>query len=459
MHAVGDRADRHLGLVEGRPEAVKHVAADVAVQPRDAVGALREPEPHHRHVEDGRVAAGVVLGAEGEQLVDRHAGRGAVLAEVLLHEGPREPVDAGRHGGVRREDRGRAAHLERGVPVDLRAALLHGELADPLDAEEARVALVGVEHLGRRMTGEPAEHPQRPDAADAQQQLLSEPVLAVAAVEAVGHVDVVLGVALDVGVQHQQRDPPDPHHPDARDQRRPVGQVDRDGGAGAVGLAEQRDRQTVGVKHRVALLLPALAGERLLEVAVPVEQADADDRDAEVAGGLEVVAGEDAEAAGVLRQHRGDAELGREVADRARSVLDPALVPPVLGEVRREVALDRAEPLAELTVGRELVEARRLDRTEQADRIASGRLPQLGVDRGEDVLGGRVPGPPQVVGQVSQRRQGLGEHGADGESSDGAHPQTLACALGSFQASARVGFVVDQSSHVRGRITRRGTSR
>ena len=193
-------------------------------------------------------------------------------------------------------------------------------------------------------------------------------------------------------------------------------------GPGAVGLAQQRDRQPVGVEDRVGLLLPALAAQRLLEVAVPVEQPDADDRHAEVAGGLEVVAGEDAEAAGVLRQHRGDAELGREVADRGRPVLHPVLVPAVLGEVRRQVALGGAELLAERRVGGQLVEPGLADGTEQLDRVAAGGLPQVGVDRGEDVLGRRVPGPPQVVGQVAQRGQRAREHGSDGETTDGAHP-------------------------------------
>ena len=71
VHAVGDRADRHVGLVEGRPEAVEHAAADVAVQLGDAVGALGQPEAHHRHVEHRRVAALVVLGAEREDPLDR----------------------------------------------------------------------------------------------------------------------------------------------------------------------------------------------------------------------------------------------------------------------------------------------------------------------------------------------------------------------------------------------------
>ena len=123
----------------------------LAVQLRDAVGALREPEAHHRHVEDAGVAALVVLGAEREDPVDRYAGRPALCAaEVLLDQVAREPVDAGRHRGVGGEDGAGAGHLERGVEVEARAVLGDGELADPLEAEEAGVALVGVEDLGLR---------------------------------------------------------------------------------------------------------------------------------------------------------------------------------------------------------------------------------------------------------------------------------------------------------------------
>jgi hypothetical protein len=56
--------------------------------------------------------------------------------------------------------------------------------------------------------------------------------------------------------------------------------------------------------------------EHLAEVAFVVEQADGDDRHAEVAGRLQVIAGQHAEAAGVDRQHLGDAELHAEVGDR-----------------------------------------------------------------------------------------------------------------------------------------------
>ena len=80
------------------------------------------------------------------------------------------------------------------------------------------------------------------------------------------------------------------------------------------------------IEAGVVLLLPAVGRQRLHEVAGAVEQADADDRDAEIAGRLQVVAGEDAEAAAVLRQGLGDAEFGREVRDRLRGVFQ-ALIP------------------------------------------------------------------------------------------------------------------------------------
>ena len=73
-----------------------------------------------------------------------------------------------------------------------------------------------------------------------------------------------------------------------------------------------------------------------------VEEADAHERHAEVAGRLEVVAGQHAEAAGVLRQRLGDAELGGEVGDRAQGRPLPGLEPAVAVEVALELVPDLA---------------------------------------------------------------------------------------------------------------------
>lgn len=174
-------------------------------------------------------------------------------------------------------------------------------------------------------------------------------MLAAAAVEPVGDVALAEVVLLDVGVEQEQRDPADPGEPDPGGQPPPAGQGEGDVARRAVLLGERGEGQLVRVEHRVVLLLPALAGEGLAEVAVPVEQADADQGDAQVAGGLEVVTGQDAEPAGVLRQGGGDAEFRREVGDRGgqpgRLRLVPALASRVLGEILGRGGQPAQEPV------------------------------------------------------------------------------------------------------------------
>ena len=111
------------------------------------------------------------------------------------------------------------------------------------------------DELGERAHG--------PRAADAEQQLLQQSVLSPAAVEPVGDRTQLVVVRRDVGVEHEQGDPADRRLPDARVQRSVVGQGERHLHGGAVGPPEHRERQPVGVEHRVALLLPAVGRDRL----------------------------------------------------------------------------------------------------------------------------------------------------------------------------------------------------
>jgi hypothetical protein len=288
------------------------------------------------------------------------------------------------------------------------------------------MALVGVEHLRLGGAGETRVGAQRAHAADAEQHLLQQAVLAAPAVQPVGDLADGSGVVLVVGVEQQQRHPADVRHPDARGQRLGARHPDGDGRGAAVVLTQLGEWQPVGVDDRVALLLPAFTAQRLDEVAVPVEQPHAHDRDAQVAGGLEVVAGEDTQAAGVLRQHGGDAELRREVRDRPRRRrLLELLVPPVAGEVLLQVGVGELEQPEELAVARQLVQPPRRDRSEQAHRVVTAALPHVGVDGREQVLCLGVPGPAQVVDQLTQRLQLGGQHRPDRESSYRSHVRTV----------------------------------
>ena len=107
----------------------------------------------------------------------------------------------GGHRRVGREHRAGAHELQR---LGEREPL--GDVRrDALEAEESGVALVHVEDVGRRAAAELGERAHRAGAADAEQQLLQQAVLAAAAVEAVGDRAQVVGVRGDVGVEQEQR--------------------------------------------------------------------------------------------------------------------------------------------------------------------------------------------------------------------------------------------------------------
>ena len=108
-------------------------------------------------------------------------------------------------------------------------------------------------------------------------------------------------------------------------------------------VLDPAERQAAQVVVGVVVLLVAVGVDRLAEVALAVEQPDADRRQGHVAGGLHVVAGEDAEAARIDPERLVEAVLGAEVGDRT---LEDIAVPPVepvpgaVGHVSVEVGQD-----------------------------------------------------------------------------------------------------------------------
>ena len=107
-------------------------------------------------------------------------------------------------------------------------------------------------------------------------------------------------VLLDVAIEKEERHAPDLGHEDLRVERPAFGERERDPRRTA-GEIQRLDRQTLGVEGWVSLQLPPITREGLAEVPGSVEQTHADDRYTEVARRLEMIAREDAEAAGVLR--------------------------------------------------------------------------------------------------------------------------------------------------------------
>ncbi len=175
VDAVGDVADRHLLFGPARIEVVPHPARHAAVQGRHAVAAPGEVERQHRRAERRRRIVRE-LGAERHDPVEGHAEAGGERLQVPAGEVGLEAVVPGLDRRVGREHAGRrhlAQRVVRGEPL-----LLH-DLARPLEQGEGGVPFVQMEHRG--LDPQPAESAV---AADAEQDLLLDARLLVAAVEA-----------------------------------------------------------------------------------------------------------------------------------------------------------------------------------------------------------------------------------------------------------------------------------
>ena len=107
-----------------------------------------------------------------------------------------------------------------------------------------------------------------------------------------------------------------------------------------------------------------------------------------------MVAGENAQATGIVGQHLGDAELHREVRDAVGqfcTLFELLLVPERTGQIIVQLSGQFVEPTDKGFIRCKLVEPFGADLSQQRDRVVSDLLPELRIDRREQVLGRLVP--------------------------------------------------------------------
>ena len=213
-------------------------------------------------------------------------------------------VVARRDGRVGGED-GPGPH---GLQAGVERAAVRARL---LERHERGVALVEVQDAGLD-----AERGERAGAADAEQDVLGEPRVGLADVQArrdPARGEVVLGA---LGVEQVERHAPDVDPPDLRGHLH-VAHGHRHRDRCAVGAGDERGGEPLGVGVDPVLVLPAAGIDPLAEVALAVHEADRGERERAVGRLLEDVARERAEPAGVHRERAVHAELRAEVRDRA----------------------------------------------------------------------------------------------------------------------------------------------
>src|SRR5439155_3016360 len=132
----------------------------------------RRPQGERRHVEQRPGAA--IVRSEREKTVAVRAERAPDAREVLFHQMERKRIVSRGHRRVRREY-SRPTYLFQRF-IEGRSALR--QIANPLQDDERRVALVEMKDGGIR-----SERLERPHATDAEDDLLLNARLAIAAVQ------------------------------------------------------------------------------------------------------------------------------------------------------------------------------------------------------------------------------------------------------------------------------------
>jgi hypothetical protein len=232
------------------------------VQPRDAVTHVGELERQHRHAERLLLVARL-LPPEARQRAAINAHLLHVVAEILFDHPHREGVVARGHRRVRREARAGLHCLSSRREIE--PVLLH-QHPDALQHRERRVPLIHVAHRG-----DLPEQLERANAADAQNDLLLDPRVLIAAIQLGGDGPVLLPVLWDVRVEQIQRDPPDLDAPDAQEH---VAAGQGRGGderlARGVELGDEGEGEEVVLG--IALLLPPLGVQVLPKIPLAVHE-------------------------------------------------------------------------------------------------------------------------------------------------------------------------------------------
>jgi len=396
MNAVGDVADGNLVFGNIRPQVLPHPAGDLAVKFADAVAGAGHLDRKDGHIEFA-VAMGPADAAEAVELLLRDLQGAVIVADVTVDQAQLELIDAGGHGGVAGEHGAVAVGFLGFLEGESR--FLHQE-ADALQGHEGGVALVHMADIGPQ-----AEAFEGAQAADAEDDLLLDARLLVSAVELVGDLAIARLVLRRVGVEEVERDASDIHPPDP-ERDLPLREVHRneDRLAGVVGF--ELDRKIVEVVVGVGLLLPPVGVQVLAEVSLLVEQADADERDAQLARRLEVVARENAEASGVDRQAFRQAELHGEVGDPGGRVGAVTGAEPGLpAQVVVQLVIGAAQLGQEAFVPGRQDELLLPDRSQHPHGIVVRIVPEIRVELAEELDGIVVPRPVEVVGELLENRQ------------------------------------------------------
>ena len=160
-------------------------------------------------------------------------------------------------------------------------------------------------------------------------------------------------------------------------------------------------RQLVDVGLQIFFLLPAVAIEVLAKITLAVKHADADQRNIQIGGALDVIPGKHAEPAGINRNRFVQAELGGKIGDRPRPQHAGMFRAP--SSVRLEIFLLAAVGVVDAAVqhqfARAALDAGQRHLAQQRHRIVVELPPARRIEIEKKVDRVLIPTPPEIARQ------------------------------------------------------------
>ena len=241
---------------------------------------------------------------------------------------------------------------------------------------------------------------QRPNAANPGDDFLSNSRSVVAAVESACQLPILLLVFFKVGVEEQKPDAAYVKLPNFG-VNRPASGLDFDGNFVAFLVSCTFQGKKLDGRVDVLFLLPAFDIEVLFEISLVIKQSDGNERHAEAACTFDMVAGEDAEAAGVDRHRLVNAEFQRKIGDGLGA--ENADVSPCPSGSGGHILGHSAVCLVDSGIEDEFrgtdFQSFGSEFVEESDGIVPELSPSDGIERAEEADDFGMPTPPEIIGK------------------------------------------------------------
>ena len=308
VHSIGDVSNGNRVFRFAGVKPFPHGAGHVPVQRGNGIGAAGDLQAQHGHAEIF-IRIGGIFPPNLHQAVERQPQTIAQRAQVLFHQPGVESIVARRHGSVGGENHF-PVNERRGL-FKVQALVLHAG-ADGLQHGKGAVPLIQVKNPGSDPHGL-----QGPNAPHPQQQLLANAHPPISAVQAGSQFPVFRSISRHVGVKQQQVASADFYSPHLGAQRATAGfDFHRDRFTGLPDGHFHGQLADVGLK--ILFPLPAIPIQPLPEIPLAVEKPHPDQRNVEVGSTLDVIAGEDSQAARINGDRFMQTEFRGKVGHRAR---------------------------------------------------------------------------------------------------------------------------------------------